>query len=408
MARADAARLAAHRRPRPRAGDRARRADARRDDRGAARRTSPSGCSRSIGRQRGGDRSVIFISHRHDRDRRGLRPRDRPARGRDRRRRRRHRGLRGTDRRADARRDRRQSLPARRRARGRGRDRGRHDAAPRRSAASASARSSTTSRSSSIPGEVLGVVALEGQGQDELFDILAGSSAPSGGELLVDGSPVSFRHPADAIRAGLVYVAADRAEALLMQRSVRENIALPFATRIRRWGLIDLGGERKTGRRGGRDAADRRPGRVRGAPALRRQPAEGDHRPLGRRRRADDALLRPDARHRHPDQAPDLRPAPRPGRGRRRGPALHVRAEGDPARVRPGDRDLRRPGRRGDRRGRRGRADAPAGGVQPAADAEMPEAWPPPRPSAADEGRWHRRRPLAERRSRCTEPDDDR
>ena len=95
------------------------------------------------------------------------------------------------------------------------------------------------------PGEVLGVVALEGQGQDELFDILAGSDRPDGGDLLVDGRSLSFRHPADAIRAGLVYVAADRAEALLMQRSVRENIALPFTTRLARWGLIDLGGERE-------------------------------------------------------------------------------------------------------------------------------------------------------------------
>ncbi len=94
------------------------------------------------------------------------------------------------------------------------------------------------------PGEVLGVVALEGQGQDELFDILAGSERPRGGELLVDGAAVSFRHPADAIRAGLVYVAADRAEALLMQRSVRENISLPYTARVRRWGLIDLGDER--------------------------------------------------------------------------------------------------------------------------------------------------------------------
>jgi ribose transport system ATP-binding protein len=94
------------------------------------------------------------------------------------------------------------------------------------------------------PGEVLGVVALEGQGQDELFDILAGSDRPDSGELLIDGSSVSFRHPADAIRAGLVYVAADRAEALLMQRSVRENIALPFSTRITTWGPIDLGQER--------------------------------------------------------------------------------------------------------------------------------------------------------------------
>jgi ribose transport system ATP-binding protein len=97
-----------------------------------------------------------------------------------------------------------------------------------------------------FPGEVLGVVALEGQGQDELFDILAGSDRPSGGELLVDGAPVSFRHPADAIRAGLVYVPADRAEALLMQRSIRENIALPSTARIRQWGLINLGKERKT------------------------------------------------------------------------------------------------------------------------------------------------------------------
>ena len=95
------------------------------------------------------------------------------------------------------------------------------------------------------PGEVLGVVALEGQGQDELFDILAGSERPRAGELLVDGAPVSFRHPADAIRAGLVYVPADRAEALLMQRSVRDNIALPFTTPLTRWGPINLGDERK-------------------------------------------------------------------------------------------------------------------------------------------------------------------
>ena len=95
------------------------------------------------------------------------------------------------------------------------------------------------------PGEVLGVVALEGQGQDELFNVLSGAARPSDGELLVDGRPVSFGHPADAIREGVVYVAADRAEALLMQRSVRENIALPFAARVRRWGLIDVAEERR-------------------------------------------------------------------------------------------------------------------------------------------------------------------
>ena len=94
-------------------------------------------------------------------------------------------------------------------------------------------------------GEVLGVVALEGQGQDALFDILSGAERPDGGELRIDGAAISFRHPADAIRAGLVYVPADRAEALLMQRSVRENIALPFSTRVSAWGLINVGDERR-------------------------------------------------------------------------------------------------------------------------------------------------------------------
>jgi ribose transport system ATP-binding protein len=119
------------------------------------------------------------------------------------------------------------------------------DATPRLAARSLAARTKLNDVSFDLyPGEVLGVVALEGQGQDELFDILAGSDRPTGGELLVDGSAVSFRHPADAIRAGLVYVPADRAEALLMQRSVRENIALPWTAPLRRWGVINTRVER--------------------------------------------------------------------------------------------------------------------------------------------------------------------
>ncbi|MER8826183.1 sugar ABC transporter ATP-binding protein [Mesorhizobium sp. M0938] len=89
-------------------------------------------------------------------------------------------------------------------------------------------------------GEVAGVVALEGQGQDELFAALAGSIRPSGGTIEVDGQPVKFAHPADAIRAGIAYVPGDRTEALAMQRSVRENIALPFSAALRNWGPINM------------------------------------------------------------------------------------------------------------------------------------------------------------------------
>ncbi len=94
------------------------------------------------------------------------------------------------------------------------------------------------------PGEVVGVVALEGQGQDELFDALAGETRPDGGRIEVDGRQVSFRHPSDAIAAGLAYVPGDRSEALLMQRSVRENVALPLSAPLGRWGPLPIGRER--------------------------------------------------------------------------------------------------------------------------------------------------------------------
>ena len=89
-------------------------------------------------------------------------------------------------------------------------------------------------------GEVLGVVALEGQGQDELFDVLAGNRPALAGDVAVDGRPVAFRHPADAIAEGLTLVPGDRAQALAMPRSVRENIALPLLARPRNWGAIRM------------------------------------------------------------------------------------------------------------------------------------------------------------------------
>ena len=94
-------------------------------------------------------------------------------------------------------------------------------------------------------GEVLGVAALEGQGQEELFDCIAGVRRASAGEIRAQGSALRLRHPADAIRAGLVLVPANRLQALLPQRSIRENVAL--AARgggFRGWGPIDVGAEK--------------------------------------------------------------------------------------------------------------------------------------------------------------------
>lgn len=95
------------------------------------------------------------------------------------------------------------------------------------------------------PGEVLGIAALEAQGQDDLFGVLSGQRRPDAGEVRVGGRPLRARHPYDAIRAGAVLVPADRLLALLPQRSVRENIAAPRYNRFPRWGPIHLRDERR-------------------------------------------------------------------------------------------------------------------------------------------------------------------
>ena len=94
-------------------------------------------------------------------------------------------------------------------------------------------------------GEVLGMAALEGQGQDRLFEILSGNVRAAGGEILVDGRPLRARHPYDAIRRGVVLVPSNRLMALLPQRPIRENIAIPLFNRLSRWGPINTGRERR-------------------------------------------------------------------------------------------------------------------------------------------------------------------
>ncbi|HEX2292132.1 MAG TPA: sugar ABC transporter ATP-binding protein [Gaiellaceae bacterium] len=89
-------------------------------------------------------------------------------------------------------------------------------------------------------GEVLGIAALEGQGQDDLFEALAGQRKAEGGDLRVDGKAFRPRHPYDAVRRKVVLVPPDRLLALMPQRSVRENVAAPLYNSPLRWGPINM------------------------------------------------------------------------------------------------------------------------------------------------------------------------
>ena len=92
---------------------------------------------------------------------------------------------------------------------------------------------------------MLGVAALEGQGQEELFNCIAGVRRADAGEVLALGRALNLRHPADAIREGLVLVPANRLLSLLPQRSVLENVTLPDFGLLRAWGPIPLREERE-------------------------------------------------------------------------------------------------------------------------------------------------------------------
>jgi ribose transport system ATP-binding protein len=96
------------------------------------------------------------------------------------------------------------------------------------------------------PGQILGVAALQGMGQRELFLGLFGAQPRTGGSIDVHGTPADIRSPADAVdpRFGLGLVPEDRkTEGLFLDLDGRENTSLPSLTRFTRGRLIEAGRE---------------------------------------------------------------------------------------------------------------------------------------------------------------------
>lgn len=90
------------------------------------------------------------------------------------------------------------------------------------------------------PGQILGVSGLQGMGQRELFLALFGAMPIDGGEIALDGVPVAFRSPADAVAAGIGLVPEDRkSEGLFLEFDGRDNLSLPVIGRLSRFGLVN-------------------------------------------------------------------------------------------------------------------------------------------------------------------------
>ncbi len=95
------------------------------------------------------------------------------------------------------------------------------------------------------PGEIHALLGMNGAGKSTLMKIIAGALQPERGVLQVNGQPARFRHPREALAAGIamVYQELDLAPHL----TVAANLLLG-AEPGRGWGRLDAAAERRAAR----------------------------------------------------------------------------------------------------------------------------------------------------------------
>jgi len=93
-------------------------------------------------------------------------------------------------------------------------------------------------------GEIVGIAGVEGNGQSELVEILAGLRVPTAGEIWVDGQPLPWGDPRRIRQMGVAHIPEDRfRNGAALTASIAENLiadryfAPPFSRRV---GWLDL------------------------------------------------------------------------------------------------------------------------------------------------------------------------
>ncbi len=80
-------------------------------------------------------------------------------------------------------------------------------------------------------GEIVGLAGLQGSGRTELARALFGADPVASGTLELDGEPVAFGKPRDAIRAGVGFITEDRKlEGLALAQPISDNMLLALRT----------------------------------------------------------------------------------------------------------------------------------------------------------------------------------
>jgi ABC-type sugar transport system ATPase subunit len=95
-------------------------------------------------------------------------------------------------------------------------------------------------------GEVVALAGLVGAGRTELALAISGDRPITSGTIRVGGVSKRFDSPADAIAAGIGLAPEERkADALIMVRTVRDNIALAVLGHLSRFGFVNRRRERE-------------------------------------------------------------------------------------------------------------------------------------------------------------------
>ena len=88
-------------------------------------------------------------------------------------------------------------------------------------------------------GEIVGLFGLVGAGRSELMKGLFGGTRITGGQVYIDGQPLSIEKPSQAIQAGMMLCPEDRkAEGIIPVHSVRDNINISARRKHLRAGCV--------------------------------------------------------------------------------------------------------------------------------------------------------------------------
>lgn len=90
------------------------------------------------------------------------------------------------------------------------------------------------------PGEILGIAGVEGNGQSELIEAIAGLQSVAGGVVRIGGMDVTSASPRERTDAGLSHIPEDRQRrGLIMNYSVADNLILGMQHRFTHRGSLD-------------------------------------------------------------------------------------------------------------------------------------------------------------------------